>query len=73
MTQYSLRERLQYVARPVVERPGQGLVVHPAEHQHLAGVVLLHHGRHQAVGRALETAGERRVERVGRWSLTASA
>ena len=39
-----------------VRRPagGQGavqrLVVHPAQHQHLAGVVLLHHGRHQPVG-----------------------
>ena len=63
LTQYSWRLRLQYVARPEVERPGQRLVVHPAEHQHLERVVLLHDGGHQAVGRALEAVGDAGVER----------
>ena len=40
----------------------QRLVVHPAEHQHLAGVVLLGDGGDQAVGAALEPGGDRGVE-----------
>ena len=66
LTQYSCRDRLQYVARPVVSVRRQRLVVHPAEHQHLAGVVLLHHGGDQAVVVALEAGGDRR----GRGRLT---
>src|SRR4029079_19190676 len=56
-------------ARPAPERrpPGgqravQRLVVHPAQHQHLAGVVLLHHGRDQAGGVAREPCGDGGVE-----------
>ncbi len=36
----------------------QRLVVHPAQHQHLAGVVLLHHGRDQAGSVARESCGD---------------
>src|SRR3984885_411298 len=54
-------------ARPVRaaaggERAVQRLVVHPGDHQHLAGVVLLRHRRHQAVGVALEPGGDLRVQ-----------
>ena len=62
MTQYSWRDRLQYVARPGRQRAAQRLVVHPAEHQHLAGVVLLHDRGHQPVGGALEPGGDGGVE-----------
>ena len=62
LTQYSWRLRLQYVARPVRQGPGQRLVVHPAQHQHLAGVVLLHDRGHESVGRPLEAGGDGRVE-----------
>jgi hypothetical protein len=40
----------------------QGFVVHPAEHQDLAGVVLLHDCGDQAGGVALEPRGDRRIE-----------
>ena len=40
----------------------QGLVVHPAEHQHLAGVVLLGDRRDQAGGIPLEPGGDGWVE-----------
>ena len=30
------------------------LVVHPADHEHLAAVVLLHHGTHEAIGIAFQ-------------------
>ena len=46
-----LLARAAPVRRPAGrQRAGQRLVVHPAQHQHLAGVVLLHHRRHQPVG-----------------------
>ena len=41
----------QYVRPAGGEGAVQRLVVHPADHQHLAGVVLLDHGGHQAVRR----------------------
>ena len=41
---------------------GQGLVVHPAQHQDLAGVVLLDDGRHQPLRRTLQPGGHGRVE-----------
>ena len=62
LTQYSWRERLQYVARRVVEGAGQRLVVHPAEHQHLARVVLLDDDGDEALGRVLQASGDRRVQ-----------
>src|SRR4051794_5008305 len=40
----------------------QRLVVHPAEHQHLAAVVLLHDRRDEALAVALEAGGDGRVE-----------
>ena len=40
----------------------QGLVVHPSEHEHLTGVVLLHDRRHEAVGVAREAGGDGGVE-----------
>src|SRR3984957_4604266 len=54
-------------ARPVRaaaggERAVQRLVVHPGDHQHLAGVVLLRYRGHQAVGVALEPGGDLRVQ-----------
>ena len=57
-------------ARPVGaaaggERAVQRLVVHPAEHQHLAGVVLLGDGGDEAVGAALEAGGDLGVEAAG--------
>ena len=48
------------------QRPVQRLVVHPADHQHLAGAVLLHDGGDQAVGVPLEPGGDGRVQRRGR-------
>jgi hypothetical protein len=42
----------------------QRLVVHPADHQDLTGVVLLHHGGDQAGVVALEEGGDLRVETV---------
>src|ERR671915_1045401 len=50
----ALHPVLAPAARPVGGPPGgegaaQGLVVHPAQHQRLAGAVLLHDRRHQAV------------------------
>src|ERR1700733_3202096 len=44
------------------ERAVQRLVVHPGDHQPLAGVVLLRHRRHQAVGVALEPGRDLRVQ-----------
>ena len=44
------------------ERAVQGLVVHPADHQHLAGAVLLRHGHHETVAVSLEPPGDGRVE-----------
>lgn len=38
------------------------LVVHPADHEHLAAVVLLQDGTYEAVGVALQTCGELGVE-----------
>ena len=68
------------LARAAPERRragGQGavqrLVVHPAQHQHLAGVVLLHDRRDQAVGVALEARGDGRVEGHGPLSARSSA
>ena len=40
----------------------QRLVVHPAEHQDLAGVVLLHDRRHETLAVALEARGDVRSE-----------
>src|SRR5450759_6029195 len=34
------------------------LVVHPADHEHLTAVVLLHHGTHETVGVALQANGD---------------
>ena len=48
LTQYSCRDRDQYVARPVVEGAAQRLGVHPRDHEHLAGVPLLRDGGHEA-------------------------
>ena len=50
-------------AAPVGPPPGrqgavQRLVVHPAQHQHLTGAVLLHDGGDEPVGVALEPAGD---------------
>ena len=50
---------------PLGEGAAQRLVVHPADHQHLTGARLLHHGGHQPVPVALEPGGDGRVER--RW------
>src|SRR6478735_5035990 len=49
------------------ERAAQGLVVHPADHEDVAGVVLLHDGSDESVLVALEQSGDLRVEggRVG--------
>src|SRR5690349_19192109 len=44
------------------EGPAQRLVVHPAEHQHLAAVVLLDDRGDQAMGVALEAVGDGGVE-----------
>ena len=44
------------------QRAAQRLVVHPAEHEHLAGVVLLHDRGDEALGVALEPRGDGRVE-----------
>src|SRR5690606_15072054 len=44
------------------QRPVQRLVVHPGEHQDLAGAVFLHHRGDQAVGVAAQPGGDRRVE-----------
>src|SRR6202042_2774406 len=54
-------------ARPVgaparVQRAMQRLIVHPGQHQHLAGVVLLGDSRYQPVGTALQPRGDLRVE-----------
>ena len=66
LTQYSWR-RAAPVRRPAGrQRAGQRLVVHPAEHQHLAGVVLLHDRGHEPVGERLRRsamAGSRAVTR----------
>lgn len=43
----------------------QGLVVHPAEHEHLTGVVLLGDGRDQPVRGTLEALGDGGVETAG--------
>jgi hypothetical protein len=43
----------------------QRLVVHPPDHEHLAGVELLSNRWHQAMGIATKTFGDPRVE-VGR-------
>src|SRR5690606_7581358 len=66
----ALHPVLLAAARPVGAAPGgegavQGLVVHPAEHEHLAGVVLLGDGGHEAVGVALQPIGDLGVQ-VGR-------
>ena len=50
----------------------QRVVVHPAEHEDLAGVVLLHHRRDQSVRVALEPRRDRRVEGACRLSHPAS-
>ena len=53
------------VGRPAGgERAVQRLVVHPGQHEHLAGVVLLDDGGHEPVGVAPQTGGDGRVERV---------
>ena len=46
--------------------PVQRLVVHPADHQHLAAAVLLHDGGHQALAVALEARREGGVQWRGR-------
>jgi hypothetical protein len=38
------------------------LIVHPADHENLAAVVLLHDGTDKTTGVALQTRGDRRVE-----------
>ncbi|AGJ54391.1 hypothetical protein F750_1896 [Streptomyces sp. PAMC 26508] len=43
----------------------QRLVVHPAEHEDLARVVLLGDGREESVGAALDAGGDGRVETAG--------
>jgi hypothetical protein len=53
---------LATAARPERHPPGrqramQRLVVHPADHEHLATVVLLHHGTHEAIDVTLQTLG----------------
>ena len=63
----ALHPVLAAAARPVGRPAGgegavQRLVVHPGEHEHLAGVVLLHHGGHQARGVAAQQRGDRGVE-----------
>src|SRR5580704_16724277 len=63
----SLDPVLLAAARPVGapaggERAMQRLVVHPAEHQHLTGVVLLGDGRYQPVRIPLQPRGDLRVE-----------
>ena len=63
MTQYSWRDCGSSTSRGRWSGCGQRLVVHPAEHQHLAGVVLLHDRGDQAVGVALEARGDGGVER----------
>ena len=51
------------VGRPAGgQRAVQGLVVHPADHQHLAGVVLLDDAHDQAVGVTLQARGDGGVE-----------
>ena len=47
---------------PGGQRAVQRLVVHPADHEHLAGVVLLDDGRHEALAVALEARGDGGVE-----------
>src|SRR5690242_19046250 len=65
---------LTAAARPVGapaggQRAVQRLVVHPAQHEHLAGVVLLRNGRDQPVRVALQPRGHRRVQRGVRHPL----
>src|SRR5680860_42032 len=43
---------------PAGQCPVQRLVVHPAQHEHLAGVVLLYDGRDQAVLVSLQPGGD---------------
>jgi hypothetical protein len=40
----------------------EGLLVHPAEHEHLEGVVLLHDGGDEAGGILLQRVGDGRIE-----------
>jgi hypothetical protein len=40
----------------------QSFVIHPADHQYLAGVVLLDDGSHQAGGIAFESVGDARIQ-----------
>jgi hypothetical protein len=40
----------------------QSLVIHPADHQYLAGVVLLDDGGHQTGGIALEPVGDPHIQ-----------
>lgn len=47
------------------KRAGECLVVHPAEHQHFVGVVLLDDGREQAVLVAFEPCGDGGGKRRG--------
>src|SRR4051794_15610850 len=47
---------------PGLERAGEGLVVHPSQHQHLAGVVLLGHRRDQSGVVPLQQCCHGRVE-----------
>ena len=51
----------------------QRLVVHPADHEHLAGVPLLGDGDDEAVLVALEPRGELRVQGVGHRDILAHA
>ena len=44
------------------QRAVQGDVVHPADHQHLAGALLLDHGRHQSGRIVLQPRGDLRIE-----------
>jgi hypothetical protein len=43
------RERLKYTARPSSAVFGQGLAVHPGEHQHVARARFLRNDGHQAL------------------------
>ena len=62
----------------LAERAAQGLVVHPADHEDVAGVVLLHDGGDETVLVALEQLGDLRVEeavgsrRSGHWHVAAT-
>src|SRR3954447_8875689 len=67
----ALHPVLAPAARPVGgpargEGAAQRLVVHPGQHQHLSGVVLLDDGGHEPGGVVLQQSGDLRVEPGGR-------